>query len=812
MTEQRIKRMKNRIPTLLATLIGSALYSQQGMAADLASQCMLGVPSYNRTLVEGDTTNLPVTIEADSVKGDYPENAFFTGNVDIQQGNSRLQSDEIQLHQKELAGEADPVRTVDAVGNVRYDDNQIILKGPKAWSNLNTKDTNVWQGDYQMVGRQGRGTADVMKLRGENRYTILENGTFTSCLPGSNTWSVVGSEVIQDREEQVAEIWNARFKLGNVPVFYSPYLQLPIGDKRRSGFLIPNARYSSTNYFEFTLPYYWNIAPNFDATITPHYLHKRGGVQWQNEFRYLSHAGRGLIELDYLPSDDQYRDETGVTSSSKERRWLFYWNHSGVVDQLWRFNVDYTKVSDSRYFNDFTSHYGSSTDGYATQKFSAGYASQNFTATLSAKQFQVFANQTGSTASSYRAEPQLDVNYYQNDVGPFDTRIYGQAVKFTNVNDNMPEATRLHIEPTISLPLSNGWASLNTEAKLMMTHYQQDNLDRYRSYTSQLYQNNPNSSKYEELNDSARSLSSTVTRTLPQFKVDGKMVFDRNMESAEGWTQTLEPRAQYLYVPYRNQSEINNYDSALLQSDYNGLFHDRIYGGLDRIASANQVTTGVTSRVYDDASIERFNVSVGQIYYFNQSRTGDDNINWEKDKKNGSIVWAGDTFWRMTDRWGLRGGLEYDARLANLSTGNVALEYRRDADRIAQLTYRYASPEYIQATLPSFSNAKQYNEGIAQIGTVASWPFADRWSVVGAYYYDANIRQTADTMLGVQYSSCCYAIRVGVERKINGWENNQSQYDNVVGFNIELRGLSSNYGLGTQQMLRSNILPYQNSL
>lgn len=120
----------------------------------------------------------------------------------------------------------------------------MILKGPKGWANLNTKDTNVWEGDYQMVGRQGRGKADLMKQRGENRYTILDNGSFTSCLPGSDTWSVVGSEIIHDREEQVAEIWNARFKVGPVPIFYSPYLQLPVGDKRRSGFLIPNAKYT----------------------------------------------------------------------------------------------------------------------------------------------------------------------------------------------------------------------------------------------------------------------------------------------------------------------------------------------------------------------------------------------------------------------------------------------------------------------------------------------------------------------------------------------------------------------------------------
>ncbi len=689
---------------------------------------------------------------------------------------------------------------MDALGNVHYDDNQVILKGPKAWSNLNTKDTNVWEGDYQMVDRQGRGTADVMKQRGNNRYTILDNGTFTSCLPGSNTWSVVGSEVIQDREEQVAEIWNARFKLGPVPVFYSPYLQLPIGDKRRSGFLIPSAKYSTTNYFEFSLPYYWNIAPNFDATITPHYIDKRGGIQWQNEFRYLTQAGAGLMEFDYLPSDDEYKNESGVQPGESDRRWLFYWRHSGVMDQVWRFNVDYTKVSDDKYFNDFTSQYGSSTDGYATQKFSVGYAVQNFDATISSKQFQVFDSQR--TRNSYRAEPQLDVNYYQNDVGPFDTRIYGQAVKFTNVNENLPEATRLHVEPTISLPLSNGWASLNTEAKVMATHYQQTNLDEYRYYV----RNSATSLA------AANKLDGTVNRTLPQFKMDGKLIFDRDMDSVAGWTQTLEPRAQYLYVPYKDQSNINNYDSSLLQSDYNGLFRDRTYGGLDRIASANQVTTGLTSRIYDDASIERFNVSAGQIYYFTQSRTGDDNINWEKDKQTGSVVWAGDTYWRVTDRWNLRGGLQYDARLDNVATGNGVIEYRRDVDRMVQLNYRYASPEYIQATLPSFATASQYKKGISQVGMTASWPVVDRWSVVGAYYYDTNAQQVADSLLAVQYSSCCYAIRVGYERKINGWEDNQSKYDNVFGFNIELRGLSSNYGLGTQQMLRSNTLPYQSSM
>lgn len=798
MTEQQIQRMKKRIPTLLATMIGSALYSQQGMAADLASQCMLGVPSYNRPLVQGDTNDLPVTITADHAQGDYPDNAVFTGNVDINQANSRLQADEVQLHQQLAEGQTEPVRTVDALGNVHYDDNQVILKGPKGWSNLNTKDTNVWEGDYQMVGRQGRGKADLMKQRGENRYTILENGSFTSCLPGSDTWSVVGSEVIHDREEQVAEIWNARFKLGPVPVFYSPYLQLPVGDKRRSGFLIPNAKYSSKNYFEFYLPYYWNIAPNFDATITPHYMHKRGNVQWQNEFRYLTQAGQGLVEFDYLPSDKVYSNE--YPSEGDRHRWLFYWQHAGVMDQVWRFNVDYTKVSDPYYFNDFDSKYGSSTDGYATQKFSVGYALQNFNATVSTKQFQVFNREN---SNSYAAEPQLDVNWYQNDLGPFDMHVYGQAVHFTNTSSNYPEATRVHLEPTLSLPVSNDWASLNTEVKMLATHYQQTNLNNYREYAARQNAN---------LLASANQLKDSVNRVMPQFKVDGKMVFERNMDWASGYTQTLEPRVQYLYVPYRDQSSINNYDSALLQSDYSGLFRDRTYGGLDRIASANQVTTGVSTRIYDDAAVERFNVSVGQIYYFTESRTGDDNIQWEKDNKTGSLVWAGDTYWRISDRWGLRGGVQYDTRLNNIANSSSSLEYRRDEDRLVQLNYRYASPQYIQATLPNFSTSERYKEGISQVGTVASWPIADRWSVVGAYYFDTNTRKPADQMVGLQYNSCCYAIRVGYERKINGWEDDQSKYDKVIGFNIELRGLSSNYGLGTQQMLRSNILPYSSTM
>lgn len=776
---------------MLAATIWSALYSH-GAMADLAAQCMLGVPTYDKPLVQGDPNSLPVTINADKATGNYPDSALFSGNVNVVQGNSTLDADQVQLNQIANPNQPTPTRTATATGNVRYNDNQIKLNGPKGFANLTTKDTDVENGDYQMVGRQGRGDADKMKQRDNNRYTIMDNGTFTTCLPGDNSWSVVGSEVIQDRQEEVAEIWNARFHIGPVPVFYSPYMQLPIGDRRRSGFLIPNAKYSSNNGFGVTVPYYWNIAPNYDATITPNYMSTRG-LQLQNEFRYLTVAGAGLMEFDFLGNDkkidDQYvADENRI--SDKTKRWMYYWVHSGVYDKVWRFNVDYTKVSDPYYFTDFDSKYGSSTDGYATQKFSVGYFNENWNATLASKQFQVFSDYGNTNA--YRAQPQLDVNYYQNDVGPFDLHIYGQAAKFTSVNPDNPEAIRTHIEPTISLPLSNGWGSLDNEVKLMATHYQQDISDNY-------YEANPNT-----------KLRSSVNRVMPEFKSDGKMVFDRTMDWNSDYTQTLEPRVQYLYIPYRNQSSINTYDSTLLQSDYTGLFRDKSYSGLDRIASANQVASGLTTRIYDDGLVERFNASAGQIYYFQPPRTGDQNSALDKNDDTGSLVWAGDTYYKINNFWGIRGGVQYDTRLDSLAVGDAVLEYKADSERMIQLSYRYASPEYIQATLPSVTNPG-YQDGISQVGGIASWPIADRWAIVGAYYYDTKAQQPADQLIGLQYNTCCWAINVGYERKITNYDSvkSESKYDNKIGFNIELRGLGSNQTLGTKEMLASGILPYQ---
>lgn len=775
--------MKKFLLILLASLIGSPLYSQQALA-DLADQCLLDVQEYTKQMDNSDSNKLLVHIQADKAIANYPEHTLFEGNVNIKQGNSILTADKVQLTQRQVQNQ-EPLRTLIATGNINYATDKIKLQGLKAWSNLNNKDIDVYQGNYQMLGRQGRGDAYIMKQRGNNRYTILKSGSFTSCLPGDDSWRMVGSEILHDREEQIVKIWNARFKIGKVPIFYSPYLQMQVGNKHRSGFLMPDVKYSSNNGLEFSMPYYLHLTSNYNLTITPSHMSKRGN-QIQTKFRYLTTPDEGLVEFDWLSKN---RIDSSKNTNDSDR-WLFYLYYNGVIHQIWRFNVDYTKVSNYNYFDDLDTKHSSITDGYATQKINFGYTDKNWNSALSYKQFQVFDT---NSRDVYCASPQLNLTYYKNDIGPFNLKIFSQAVKFTNFNNNYPKSIRLHIEPTLNLPITDYWGNMNIEAKIIATHFQQKNIDYYNEHTIP-----------------GRYLKRSVSRVLPQFKTNVKTVFERNVDYASDYTQTLEPHLQYLYLPYRNQNNIGVYDSTILQIDYSGLFRDRAYSGLDRIFSANQLTSGVTTRIYDDQRIELFNASVGQIYHFSKPCRGDITGSWDSYNNTGSVIWVGDSYQRISNQWRIHGSLQYDFRLNSVALGGAILEYRRDENHILRLNYRYASQKYI-AQILSDINHLSYQNSISQVGVTGSWPLVSRWSLVGAYYYDTYTKQTSDQLVGLQYNTCCLAIHVGYERKITSSNNtdNSNQYDNKVSFNIELRGLNSNYILGKNKMMKPRILPYQ---
>ena len=774
--------MNKNTYTLISLSILTALYSAES-TADLAKQCLYGVPHFTGEVVSGNPNDLPVYIEADQAEITQPRSGIYKGNVDVKQGNRHLQSAEVEVQQQ---GSGDNVqRYAFARGGFDYRDNQINLLGDDAKIHLNTKDTDVRNARYQLVDRQGRGSAESVELRDD--YRVMKNATFTSCLQDDHSWSIYADEMRQHVKEEYAEMWHARFKVQGVPVFYTPYLQLPIGDRRRSGLLIPTLGHGSRDGYFYAQPVYWNIAPNLDATLTPKYMSRRG---WQlnSEFRYLTTLGEGQIAGEYL-GDDRLKDY----DSENRKRHLFYWKHNAAFARDWRLDLNYTKVSDKRYFNDFDSAYGSSTDGYADQTGRIAYYQPNYNIAMFVKQFQIFDE---VVIGPYRALPQIDFNYYQNGLfgNKVDFKLFSQAVRFDNDSAQMPTAWRFHGEPSVNTTLSNRYGSMNLEAKLYATQYQQK---KGRS-------------------DKAEDVESSVNRILPQLKIDFQSVLASNQTFISGYTQTLEPRAQYLFRPYKDQSNIGSklnsqylgfgYDSSLLQQDYFSLFNSRRYSGLDRIASANQVTLGGTSRFFDENKEERFNIAVGQTYYLEPSRIDE---NRDNRTEGSSSSWAIEANWKINDLMRWRGGYQYDPQLGQVSLANTGIEYNPTKNNVVQLNYRYASKEYINQNLTAEAN--RYNQDIKQLGVQVGWELSDHWAIAGRYYQDLALKNPVEQYLGVQYNTCCWSVGVGARRYVTSRQNQKNDdsfYDHGVGVTFELRGFSHDHKTGIENMMKKGKLPY----
>ena len=774
--------MKKNTYTLISLSILTALYSAESMA-DLAKQCLYGVPHFTGEVVSGNPNDLPVYIEADQAEITQPRSGIYKGRVDVKQGNRHLQSAEVEVQQQ---GSGDNVqRYAFARGGFDYRDNQINLLGDDAKIHLNTKDTDVRNAHYQLVDRQGRGSAESVELRDD--YRVMKNTTFTSCLQDDHSWSIYADEMRQHVKEEYAEMWHARFKVQGVPVFYTPYLQLPIGDRRRSGLLIPTLGHGSRDGYFYAQPVYWNIAPNLDATLTPKYMSRRG---WQlnSEFRYLTTLGEGQVAGEYL-GDDRLKDY----DSENRKRHLFYWKHNAAFARDWRLDLNYTKVSDKRYFNDFDSAYGSSTDGYADQTGRIAYYQPNYNIAMFVKQFQIFDE---VVIGPYRALPQIDFNYYQNGLfgNKVDFKLFSQAVRFDNDSAQMPTAWRFHGEPSVNTTLSNRYGSMNLEAKLYATQYQQK---KGRS-------------------DKAEDVESSVNRILPQLKIDLQSVLASNQTFISGYTQTLEPRAQYLFRPYKDQSNIGSklnsqylgfgYDSSLLQQDYFSLFNSRRYSGLDRIASANQVTLGGTSRFFDENKEERFNIAVGQTYYLEPSRIDE---NRDNRTEGSSSSWAIEANWKINDLMRWRGGYQYDPQLGQVSLANTGIEYNPTKNNMVQLNYRYASKEYINQKLTAEAN--RYNQDIKQLGVQVGWELSDHWAIAGRYYQDLALKKPVEQYLSVQYNTCCWSVGVGARRYVTSRQNQKNDdifYDHGVGVTFELRGFSHDHKTGIENMMKKGKLPY----
>ncbi|MEJ2765817.1 LPS assembly protein LptD [Photobacterium sp. MCCC 1A19761] len=754
--------------SLLATMISLALYGQ-AMASETPalsedvndeSAAVNGTPDHLE-MVRGtclapqdqpaDPNNEPITVSADTAEAQPNRKVTYSGDVVLQQGHRTVAADTATLHQ--------PENVVTAEGNVYFHDGSIEVYADRIQSNLDTEDSEMNNAVYNMTCEAGRGEAERVTKNGISYYR-LKNGTYTTCPPGDKSWQFTASSIEREADSPFADLYNARFEVADVPVFYLPYLRVPVGDQRLTGFLYPSLSYGSRDGFQLETPFYWNIAPNYDMTITPKYMTNRG-LQLNTEFRYLTEAGTGHLRGEYLGNDQE--------SPDGDPRWGYNWTHNGMYNQHWLFEVDYSKVSDVNYFADIDSNIGEREDNNLLQTGEVSYRERYWDSTLRVRNFQAL---TPGVSSNYKLLPQLAFNYYRPDMPyGFDFQLNSHFSRFENDADNKPSADRLHLEPTLTLPYATPWWSLTSEAKLMYTYYNQD---------------------FNANVDELASLEETATRTVPSARIHSGLYFERDAWLwGEDYTQSLEPQVQYLYVKDVEQQDIySSYDSTLLQTDYYGLFRDRRYSSVDRIAAANQFTVGATTRFFDSEFIERFNLSFGQIFYLNNSGRNLDEAGESSPSYSAS---AFESDFNYDDWLFFHGSLQYDASEDVMQFANAAIEYRQD-DVFSQLNYRYVSKEYIQQSLPDNDQIDNYTEeGISQLGFSTGFPVYGSLSLRGDYYHDLTENQMLEGQITLNYRSACWMISLGYNEYMKSRSNVNTQsaeYEQNFSISFSLIGLA----------------------
>lgn len=749
--------------SLLATMISLALYGPSVIAAESTTDQTSEIPkdlcAVPTQASSSNDSQHPIIIEADRVEAKNNNRASYEGKVIVTQGSKTVKANSVTLHQ--------PENLVTAEGNVEYSDAQLIATSDKITANLNSENTTMVNTQYQLRCDVARGQAAHILKEGQTIYK-MEDGSLTTCPADDNSWRFAASRIEYDQDEEWAEFYGARFEILDVPVFYTPYLTVPVGDKRKTGILTPNASVDSKNGFELSLPVYWNIAPNYDATTTVNYMEKRG-IQLQNEFRYLTTAGSGTLALDYLNEDKKFLE--------KERRWATNWKHSGIYQDNWAFNVDFSRVSDVDYFTDLDSNLGSREDSQLLQSGEVAYRTENWDTTLRVRDFQTLT--TDSTP--YRLMPQLEFNYYNPEIFyALDFSMLSNISVFQTDDVKKPSATRAHFEPTLTLPLSSPWWTLTTEAKLLYTYYDQQFDLQAQGLTS-------------DERDVLKALEKQTSRTIPEFRMHGVVYLERETNLfGNQYLQSLEPQAQYLYVPDVEQDSIYGaYDTTLLQTDYYGLFRTRKYSGIDRISSANQVSVGATTRFYDDIYKERLNVSFGQIYYLNTQKA-DDLADSEGNAPSYS-AWALESDFNINDHFFFHGGFQYDTNISEVQLANSAFEYR-EGDNYVQLNYRYVTKDYIEDTINLEETDKLTRDGISQFGFVSNIMINRNWSAATQYYHDMNEDIMLEGLFGVNYTSDCWSVSLSYREYLVDWNldrNTDPKYDDNISLSFKLQGLST---------------------
>ncbi|NMP30309.1 LPS assembly protein LptD [Thalassotalea sp. M1531] len=684
------------------------------------------------------------------------QQAIFKGGVTLIKDNQQITADEVAFNR--LNAE------LRASGEIHFQREGVNVFANELSASESSNATSLSGASYFLAGNPGHGRAGKIVVTANGDLTLIDS-SFTTCHGEVPDWQLKASEISISVEENKGEAFNARFEILDVPVLYVPYLSFPVTDERKSGLLEPTIKSSNKSGFEVELPYYINIAENYDATVAPRYMSKRG-LQLLTEFRYLVNDQQGQLDIEYLHKDNEVQ--------SDDARYLWRYQHIGNFSDNFRAHVDYASISDDNYLVDIGSKHYNSNDAYLYQIGELAYFGENWQGIMKVQDFEVLGNHV----QSYKTVPQIEISSatelgFLN--GQFD--IYSELSRFETPNTDLPEASRYHVEAGFTFPINRPAYFFNSEFKLMQTYYEQERIS------------------------SGSKLEKTVERTLPKARFHGGINFDRDANYfGSKYTQTLEPQLQYLYIPDKDQSDIGVYDTATLQDDYQGLFRDKRFSGLDRIAEANQYSWGVTSRLLDQSNTEKLRLSVGRIVYLNDSNIA---VNEEQGIAADKSALAADMYLRANNQWQFNGNIQYSTESNTTNKSQLNVDYRQNRDNIFQLNHRY-SRNVSGSTLE-------------QLSLLSSVRLTKEWQFVGRYTQDLKQKRSLESYAGLQYESCCWAVRVAYHRHINSdldefnYSNeNRDEFDSGFVVQFVIKGFGSQKStVGTQDMFNSSIFGYK---
>lgn len=756
--------------------------------------------------------------------------ASLAGDVVMRQGSMQVEADEANLYQAENRGELN--------GNVRLRDNGALLVGDHAEVQLDTGAAKVDNAEYVMHKSRIRGNALYAK-RAENAIIRLKDGTYTTCEPNSNAWQLKGNNITLNPATGFGTATNVTLRVKDIPILYTPYIYFPIDNRRQSGFLPPSFSTGGETGFTLVTPYYFNLAPNYDATLYPQYMTKRG-LLMEGEFRYLTKSSEGQFGGAYLNDDN---DERKNQTDYEKTRYMLNWQHKGGLDSRLLTQVDYTKISDPYYFQDLKSYQiGVQSQEYVNQQGSVSYRGDSYTARLNVQAYQLA---TISNITPYNRLPQLTFNgtlpyhpaglefAYETEAVRFERDLENGT--FTDEDGltsdrldknvaglNRANGNRLNLAPSVSLPLNWTYGFITPKLKYVYTKY---DLDLDSIGKNDLVTNRLGSSSLGE------SFKSSEDRAVPIASIDSGLYFDRNTQwFGDNYRQTLEPRLFYLYVPEKDQTDIPVFDTSETTFNYSSLFRDNRFVGSDRIGDENKLSLGVTSRWIQDNGFERQRVSIGQALYFKDREVqlpGIDAKTRDDAHSNVSPI-ALDYEFRFNRDWRATADYNWDTDSHSPRSGSAMFHYQPEdnPNKVINVGYRYRNDQvvYNQSTgkwqfggdygTPGTDNFVKDYYKIQQHDFSMMWPIIPQWNLITRWQYDYARNRTLEAFGGFEYDNCCWKLRVINRYWVSNDEYTQAAPLNEKGdhglfFQVVLKGLGGLTGAKVESFLDKGIEGYR---